>query len=128
MRKREHRDFLCICIITYHDTRNSENLTHIFFKNIQMVTLEHHKSISPDFSENAFATELADPAHFVWLCGRRRGILNPLSERGERERVNLSLYYIREELKCWGKLSDTKTPVNAQTQQFIADAVVLETH
>lgn len=54
------------------------NLTHLFFKDIQMVTLEHHKAISPDFSENAFATELADPAHFVWLCGGWRSILNTL--------------------------------------------------
>lgn len=75
--KEDHRDLLCICIVTrqptllyiimYRDTRNSENLTHFFFENIQMVTLEHHKAISPDFSENAFATELPDPAHLVWL-------------------------------------------------------------
>lgn len=103
----------------YHYSRNSENQTHIFLKNIQMVTLQHHKSISPDFSKNAFATELTDPAHFVWLCGRWCGILNTLLER-ERKRVNLDLYHTTEEL-VGETLLHKASSINPHTQHGAAE-------
>lgn len=54
-------------------------ITHLFFKDVQMISFKHHKAISPYFPEYSFAAEPADPAYFVWLGRRLVGILKTLS-------------------------------------------------
>lgn len=54
-------------------------ITHLFFKDVQMISFKHHKAVSPYFPEYSFAAKPADPAYFVWLGWGLVGILKTLS-------------------------------------------------
>lgn len=55
-----------------------ESTTYLFFRNVQLVSFQYNKSVFPNFPENSFATELANPASFVRLRRLLIGFLRAL--------------------------------------------------
>lgn len=53
-------------------------MTHLFLTDEQLISLQNHKAVLPDLSEDPFPAELPDPADLVGLKVLRRRVLWPL--------------------------------------------------
>ncbi len=65
--------------------------TNLFFRNVELVSFQNNKSVFPNFPENSFATELANPASFVGLHGLLIGVLRALCLQREIRDMPLRL-------------------------------------
>ncbi len=73
-------DMSCFVLIDHFELEIIKILiTHLFFKDVQMISFKHHKAVSPYFPKYSFTTEPADPAYFIWLGWWLVGILKTLS-------------------------------------------------
>lgn len=65
--------------------------TNLFFRNEELVSFQYNKSVFPNFPENSFATELADPASFFGLHRLLIGILRALERQNTDMPMRLHL-------------------------------------
>lgn len=74
-----------------------ESTTYLFFRNVQLVSFQYNKSVFPNFPENSFATELANPASFVrlrrLLIGFLRALLSQTENSGMLVRRRFTVSY-----------------------------------
>lgn len=59
-------------------------VTHLFLTDEQLISLQNHKAVLPDLSEDSFPAELPDPADLIGLNVLRRRVLRSL-QTGNRK-------------------------------------------
>lgn len=60
-------------------------LTHLFLTDEQLITLQNHKPVLPDLSEDSFPAELPDPADLLGLNVLLRGVLRTLNTGNRKQ-------------------------------------------